>query len=561
MIVNLPKHLIATTLLIFNLLIAARSEIQSDPVKAFENTLQRFKTADDFTSVDSVFVYLDKAIQEVKRRDDLSSLIGIHQKMAEWMDGTGNYAISIDYTLKNLALLESTPVYNTEKEKNEKLFSCYNQLGACYTSIEENQKSLTYFFAGLTMVEQLRSDVKLYHERKGKLLNNIGSAYLQDKNLDSAAIYYQQAILELKGADNNPVLSSSLYNNLGIIALEKKEFKQAADFFQKCLNVRITTSDSAGLAQVYYNLGNLYFIQNQFDQAEKQLLLSLEYSNRLFGLRTQRFATKKLATLYFEKGDYKKAYHYQEQSKNLSDQILGSENIQNANQLEINYQYEKYKLNQQLAVERYKRTLIYYVIFTVLLVIILVFVFFLYRYQRIRLKKQLLENKQIELESANLSLANKNLQLEKNKLETDLEHKNKELITQVMYMAQKNEFINFLRDKVNSILPKLNDDAKLLVKELSDELKSNNATKTWNDFEIHFQQVHHDFYNRLNEKYPTLSPGELKLCAFLRLNMSSKDIASLTFQSLKSVEVARTRLRKKLDIPREENLVAFLFRF
>lgn len=560
MITNNTNYLIVITLLLFNLKSEAKSITTPNHVQDFASTLHRYKNSEDFSRIDSVFIYLDNAIEKVKRQNDLSSLIAIQQKMAEWMDGTGNYAISIDYTLKNLALLESTPVYKSEKEKNEKLFSCYNQLGACYTSIEENQKSLTYFFAGLLLVEQLRSDVKLYHERKGKLLNNIGSAYLQDNNLDSAATYYQQALLELKGADNNPVLSSSLYNNLGIIALQKKEFEQAADFYQKCLNVRITTSDSAGLAQVYYNLGNLYFTQNQYDQAEKHLLLSLEYSNRLFGLRTQRFATKKLATLYFEKGDYKKAYHYQEQSKNLSDQILGSENIQNANKLEINYRYEKYKLNQQLAIERYKRTISYYITLAVLLVFVIVFQILLYQFQRIRLNKHLLENRQIELESANLSLVNDNLMLEKNKLEMDLEHKNKELTTQVMYMAQKNEFINLLYDKVNSILPKLNDEAKLLVKELSDELKSKKATKSWNDFEIHFQQVHHDFYIRLNEKYPTLTAGELKLCAFLRMNMSSKDIASLTFQSLKSVEVARTRLRKKLDLPRDENLVAYLFR-
>ena len=199
-------------------------------------------------------------------------------------------------------------------------------------------------------------------------------------------------------------------------------------------------------------------------------------------------------------------------------------------------------------------------VFTILLLVILIFSLFLYQFQRIRLNRQLLENKQIELESANLALSNENLLLEKKQLEMDLAFKNKELTTQVMYMAQKNEFINLIHAKVKSILPRLNDEAKQLVEELSDELKNKNSMKAWNDFEIHFQHVHTDFYNRLSEKYPGLTPGEIKLCAFLRMNMSSKDIASLTFQSLKSVEVARTRLRKKLDLPRDENLVAYLFR-
>lgn len=557
---KVSKYLSAAFFVCIPLITSAETKIPEDPVHEFTSALNRYKSAEDIRSVDSVFTYFDRASEDVNHQKDFSALFEIQQKMAEWMDGTGNYAISIEYTLKNLALLENTPFYKSDTEKNEKIFWCYNQLGACYTAIEENKKSLTYFFAGLSVVEQLKKDTKKYHERKGKLLNNIGSAYLQDNLLDSAAFYYQQAILELKGAENNPVLSSSLYNNLGIIAKEKENFDEAALFYQKCLEIRTTTADSAGLAQGYYNLGNLFFIQNKSDQAEKNLLLSLEYSNRMFGLRTQRYATSTLAKLYYEKGDYKKAYLYQEQSRTISDQIMGSEKIQQANQLEISFRYEKYKLNQQLAVERYKGTISYYVVFTILLLVILIFSLFLYQFQRIRLNRQLLENKQIELESANLALSNENLLLEKKQLEMDLAFKNKELTTQVMYMAQKNEFINLIHAKVKSILPGLNSEAKQLVEEISDELKNKNSMKAWNDFEIHFQHVHTDFYNRLNEKYPGLTPGEIKLCAFLRMNMSSKDIASLTFQSLKSVEVARTRLRKKLDLPRDENLVAYLFR-
>jgi DNA-binding CsgD family transcriptional regulator len=89
-------------------------------------------------------------------------------------------------------------------------------------------------------------------------------------------------------------------------------------------------------------------------------------------------------------------------------------------------------------------------------------------------------------------------------------------------------------------------------------MKSNVDNTSWDEFEIRFHQVHQDFYKKLSEKIPNLTPNEKRLCAFLRLNMTTKEIAGITFQSIKSIQVARTRMRKKMDIERDENLISFL---
>jgi DNA-binding CsgD family transcriptional regulator len=75
---------------------------------------------------------------------------------------------------------------------------------------------------------------------------------------------------------------------------------------------------------------------------------------------------------------------------------------------------------------------------------------------------------------------------------------------------------------------------------------------------VRFQNVHIDFYKNLGEKFPDLSPNELKMCAFLKLNMSTKEIAALTYQSQDSIRQARSRLRQKLGVAKEENLVLYL---
>ena len=86
----------------------------------------------------------------------------------------------------------------------------------------------------------------------------------------------------------------------------------------------------------------------------------------------------------------------------------------------------------------------------------------------------------------------------------------------------------------------------------------NRMDKTWQEFETHFNQVHAHFYQRLMTKFPTLTSNEKKLCAFIRLNLSTKEICAITQHSQKSIEIARTRLRQKLNLLRDQPLSAVI---
>jgi DNA-binding CsgD family transcriptional regulator len=127
-----------------------------------------------------------------------------------------------------------------------------------------------------------------------------------------------------------------------------------------------------------------------------------------------------------------------------------------------------------------------------------------------------------------------------------------------MYLLKKNEFITSISEKLLNVNAFLNNEDKKWVQDIVREMRSNVDNTVWGEFEMRFQQVHDDFYERLKEVYPDLTPNEKKICAFLRLNMTTKDISSITFQSVKSIQVARTRLRKKMDMTRDENLISYL---
>jgi DNA-binding CsgD family transcriptional regulator len=103
-----------------------------------------------------------------------------------------------------------------------------------------------------------------------------------------------------------------------------------------------------------------------------------------------------------------------------------------------------------------------------------------------------------------------------------------------------------------------NEDFKKIIRILKEEDK---LDKDWEHFAVHFDTVHSDFLKELKEHYPHLSSNELKLCAYLRMNLSSKEITQLMNISVRGVEISRYRLRKKLLIPKETNLFDFLMKF
>jgi DNA-binding CsgD family transcriptional regulator len=152
------------------------------------------------------------------------------------------------------------------------------------------------------------------------------------------------------------------------------------------------------------------------------------------------------------------------------------------------------------------------------------------------------------------------IHLQNEKLEAEIEHKNAELASATMNLVQKKEFILKLKSELQQLQKTTragedNPELKKLLKVLAEEEKLN---EEWNNFSQHFNSVHGDFLTVLKNKFPSLKPHELRLCAYLRMNLSSKEIAPLMSISLRGVEISRYRLRKKLALPTEVNLVQFL---
>lgn len=176
--------------------------------------------------------------------------------------------------------------------------------------------------------------------------------------------------------------------------------------------------------------------------------------------------------------------------------------------------------------------------------------------ENFRKKEELLKRETLEAEKQLIRMRNE-------KLREDIKQKDKELANSTMQTLQKNKMLITLRDELKKLAGHSKDEghkheASRLVRKINKEIDDESQ---WNIFETHFESVHEELLTRLKTAYPDLTPSELKLCAYLRMNISSKEISVLMNISTRGVEISRYRLRKKLNLSRETNLTDFILSF
>ena len=152
------------------------------------------------------------------------------------------------------------------------------------------------------------------------------------------------------------------------------------------------------------------------------------------------------------------------------------------------------------------------------------------------------------------------VRLQYEKLEADVDFKNRELSTMTMHLVQRGKVLSKIKEVISTVIKNhdISDSSpsfRHLIRLIREVEKSD---EDWDNFAMHFNNVNTDFFNKLKDSFPDLTPNELKLCAYLKMNLSSKEIAQLMNITIKAVEVGRYRLRKKLHLQPDTNLYDFL---
>ena len=194
-----------------------------------------------------------------------------------------------------------------------------------------------------------------------------------------------------------------------------------------------------------------------------------------------------------------------------------------------------------------------------------------HKYRRLQLiklqeqqRKYYEEQKQLQLQHLlEIQESEKQIfQLRNEKLQSEVEHKNSELASSAMNLVQKKEMLSKIKEDLIGYKgigesDKANKEFQKIVRLIDKELDHN---EEWEQFAVHFDSVHTNYLKKLKDLYPSLTTSDLKLAAYLRLNLSSKEIAQLLNISIRGVETSRYRLRKKLDLSNDANLFDHLIR-
>lgn len=155
------------------------------------------------------------------------------------------------------------------------------------------------------------------------------------------------------------------------------------------------------------------------------------------------------------------------------------------------------------------------------------------------------------------------IRLKNEKLKTDILYKSKELADSTMNLIEKNRFLTDIKMQLEQI-KQLSEKNKLVTPEIVKLIRKINRgidnEENWKVFEDYFDNVHANFFKKMKKKYPILTAKDLRLCAYLRMNLTTKEIAPLLNISVRGVEISRYRLRKKIGIGKEENLIDFLLK-
>lgn len=480
--------------------------------------------------------YADESIQLAKKLNSDSSLVSAYSSQAKTFLHLGNYSRALEIYQSVIQLAE---------KMGDRYWQAvaYGNTGSIYYYQRDHAKALKYYLQALDHFAAMNAthDSKRML-RKANLLNNIGIVYDETREYEKATRYYAEALALSREMKDYEIMADVL-NNQGTEARDQGNNALAFQRYNEALEVRKANHDLLGMARSSHNLGNFYLDHMNDDAvAERYLKDAIAIGQRISAWQTVSSASGLLYGLYKDQNRHKEALEALELSHRMSDSLFNEQSTRKIAQLEMQFEFDR-KQSQLQAQQKEKE--LYFWSGAAVLVLSLVIVSLLFVLQRNKTRRS-------ELEQAHLKL-------EKINLQNDLVLKDKELATNIMYLLNKNELINTISEKVLDIKQQVGPELQGPLQKVVLDLQSNLQPELWQEFEVRFQQVHEHFYKSLHEKFPDLSPHEVRLCAFLKLNMTTKEISAITHQNAKSIDVARTRLRKKLNLTgTEHNLVTFL---
>ncbi len=479
-----------------------------------------------------------------ENNNNLKKLAGVYSKLGELYYGD-NFNLEKSHTYYDKALGLAIQI----DDKNL-IATIYNRIGGIFFYQSSYDESLEYYLKAYDLWKTLNNE-----EGIARSLNNIGEIYRKKNNLKLAYDHYLRS-LEINQSIGAVRQTAVNYENIGMIKSAEGNTAEAFDYYQKSLNIYSDNSFVDDKLQILILMGKEYL---KIDLKEKALKYFTEaYNSSLKNNDLDKLAESSLglSNVLERTGDFKSSLQYYKIHSQTNDSIVAKQKLDQMAIMQINFLNDlntkelEIKENQISLYEKQQRIDLInfrFMVFVVL-VIIIAAVLIVVR-QRLQAKEdKLIRHKNLELHKTQQEL-----------MKTELKSKDSDLVNFALHLIQKNNLLSQLKEDLKKLAQETDDETSKRLRELIMHLKQSlQLDKEKKEFQNKVDRNYAEFFTRLKNKYPSLTKNEERLCAMLRLNLSSKEIASLNNTSVKAVEMGRYRLRKKCSVENNQELSGFL---
>jgi tetratricopeptide (TPR) repeat protein len=392
-------------------------------------------------------------------------------------------------------------------------------------------------------IDILKLGLKKYVDSKdsnriGVFYNSLGMAYSQ-LGIPEKSIYYYEQFLKIANKLNDSTSIVYAMVNLGEVFNETKNYSKSIEYMSKARVLNELVGDAQASAAIAGNLARHYHLLKMEDSSLFFLRQAIHICDIYDNARFQPDNYKLLIKLYKTMNMTDSALWAAETFLKYNDSLTSEDKVNTMHYMNSYFEMED-KLHESALVEQQLKTRTIMLTFSVVLMILFILLLVLL-YSRFKLKMKL--HKQ-----------------EKNKLNLTIDEKNRELVGKVLNQSQSSDISQAILGNIDKALGEDNaQKTKKILTEIKNSLSQKKpGTFNWENFKIHFEQVHPQFFDNLKEVNKSLTTNDLRHCAYIRMNMNTKEIAGLMNISDRSVQTARYRIKKKLQLSMEIDLTDYI---